>query len=183
MRRNIPIAMLAIIVSACAYDVSVLHAQERTTESAREDDKQVLKALLEELRQLRLALQRSNSVSHRLQITVERLRLQQARVDSLTHSLENVRARMTDLKSARPQIEEQIKYAEELVVRGTEQNRRDEVEQHVKEMKARLASWSREENQLREREVALNLELQIEQNKLNELNAQLENMMRQLDAP
>lgn len=97
--------MLAIFMLACLSDVSVLRAQERKIEPVKEDDKQVLKALLEEVRQLRLALQRSNAVSHRLQITVERLRLQQARVDSLTRSLDNVRVRVTDLKSARPQIE------------------------------------------------------------------------------
>lgn len=183
MRRNIPIAMLAIFMLACLSDVSVLRAQERKIEPVKEDDKPVLKALLEEVRQLRLALQRSNALSHRLQITVERLRLQQARVDSLTRSLDNVRVRVADLKSARPQIEEQIKYAEEVVGRATEQNRRDEIQQHVKEMKARSASWSREEEQLREREMALNLELQIEQNKLNQLNGELENLIRQLDGP
>ena len=182
MRRNIPIAMLAVVLG-CLCSVSVLHGQERKTESAREDERQVLKALLEEMRQLRLALQRSNSLNHRLQITVERLRLQQGRLDSLTRSLENVRARMNDLKSARAQIEEQVKFAEELLARATEQDRRAEIEHNVKEMKARLASWSREEEQQRERDVALNLELQIEQNKLNELNGQLENMMRQLDGP
>lgn len=183
MRRNIPIAMLAVILSACLCDVSVLHGQERKTEPAREDDKQVLKALLEEVRQLRLALQRSNSVSHRLQITVERLRLQQGRVDTITRNLESLRLRANDLKSARPQIEEQIKYAEEILGRTTEQDRRAEIEVNVKEMKARLASWSREDEQLREREVTLNLELQVEKNKLLELDGQIENMMRQLDQP
>jgi hypothetical protein len=46
-----------------------------------------------------------------------------------------------------------------------------------------VASWSREEEQLREREAALTSELQMEQNKLSELNGQLENMVRQLDGP
>lgn len=78
-------------------------------------------------------------------------------------------------------MEEQIKYVEAVLARLTEQNRRDQVELEVKEMKARVASWSREEEQLREREAALTSELQIEQNKLNELNSQLENMVRQLD--
>ena len=78
-------------------------------------------------------------------------------------------------------MEEQIKYVEAVLARATEQNRREQIELEVKEMKARVASWSREEEQLREREAALTSELQIEQNKLNELNSQLENMVRQLD--
>jgi chromosome segregation ATPase len=160
----------------------VVNGQERRlAEPSREDEKQVLKALLDEIRQLRMALQRSNTLNHRLQITVERLRLQQGRVDSVARSLENARSRITDLRSARPQMEEQIKYAEEALTPALEQNRRNEIEREVKEMKARLASWSREEEQLREREAALTSELQGEQNKLNELNSQLENMVRTLD--
>jgi hypothetical protein len=50
-------------------------------------------------------------------------------------------------------------------------------------MKARLVSWARDEEQLREREAALGSELQIEQSKLNELNGLLENIIRQLDVP
>jgi hypothetical protein len=78
-------------------------------------------------------------------------------------------------------MEEQIKYVEAVLARLTEQNRREQVELEVKEMKARVASWSREEEQLREREAALTSELQIEQNKLSELNGQLETMVWQLD--
>ena len=182
MRQKIAIAALALAMLAGLSQASALHAQERrSAESAKEDDQQVLRTLLDEVRQLRMALQRSNALNHKVQITVERLRLQQGRVDSLTRSLENVRSRITDLKSSRPQMEEQIKYVEAVLARLTEQNRREQVELEVKEMKARVASWSREEEQLREREAALTSELQIEQNKLNELNSQLENMVRQLD--
>ncbi len=182
--RRILMAVLTLMTLACLFDASVLHGQERKpAESSKEDNKQVLRALLDEVRQLRLALQRSSAGNHRLQITLERLRLQQGRVDSLTRSLENVRSRITDLKSARPQIDEQIKYAEEVIARGTEQNRREELEHHVKEMKARLGSVLREEEQLREREAILSLEIQTEQNRLNELHGQMENMIRQLDEP
>jgi chromosome segregation ATPase len=184
MRRKIVIAALALVMLAGLSQASALHAQERrSAESSKEDDKQVLRTLLDEVRQLRLALQRSNALNHRVQITLERLRLQQGRVDSLTRSLENLRTRISDLKNARPQMEEQIKHAEEVMSRATEQNRREEIEHQLKEMKTRLASWSREEEQLREREASLSSELQIEQNKLNELHGQLENMLRQLDGP
>jgi chromosome segregation ATPase len=182
MRRSILIAAFVLIALGYLSETSVLNAQV-TKPVEPQEDKQVLRALLDEMRQLRMALQRSNAVNHRLQITVERLRLQQGRVDSVTRSLENMRSRITDLKTNRPQMEEQIKYAEELMVRATEQNRREEIEYQLKEMKARLASWARDEEQLRERETALVSELQIEQSKLNELNGQLENMIRQLAVP
>ena len=183
MRRSVLIAAFSLMTLGYLSETCVLNAQERKLVEPPQEDRQVLRALLDEMRQLRLALQRANAVNHRLQITVERLRLQQGRVDSIARSLENVRSRMTDLKSSRPQMEEQMKYVEEVLARATEQNRRELVELELKEMKARMASWSREEEQLREREAALTSELQIEQNKLSELNGQLENVIRQLDGP
>lgn len=183
MRRSVLIAAVALMTLGCFSEASVSNAQDRKPVEPPHEERQVLRALLDEMRQLRLALQRANAVNHRLQITVERLRLQQGRVDSIARSLENVRSRMTDLKSSRPQMEEQMKYVEEVLARATEQNRRELVELELKEMKARMASWSREEEQLREREAALTSELQIEQNKLSELNGQLENVIRQLDGP
>jgi chromosome segregation ATPase len=183
MRRSVLIVAVALMTLGYFSKASVSNAQDRKPVEPPQEDRQVLRALLDEMRQLRLALQRANAVNHRLQITVERLRLQQGRVDSIARSLENVRSRMSDLKTARPQMEEQIKNAEEVIARATEQNRREEIEQQVKEMKARLASWSRDEEQLRERETALVSEFQIEQSRLNELNGQLENIMRQLDGP
>ena len=183
MRRSVLIAAFSLMTLGCFSETCVLNAQERKPIEPPQEDRQVLRALLDEMRQLRLALQRSNAVNHRLQITVERLRLQQGRADSIARSLENVRSRITDLKTARPQMEEQIKYAEEVMARATEQNRREEIEHQLKEMKARLVSWARDEEQLRERETALVSEFQIEQSKLTELNGQLESMIRQLDVP
>ncbi|HLA10583.1 MAG TPA: hypothetical protein VJ023_08300 [Pyrinomonadaceae bacterium] len=184
MRRNVLLTVLALMMLVSLSEALVVNGQDRRlAEPSKEDDKQVLKALLDEVRQLRMALQRSNTLNQRLQITLERLRLQQGRVDSLARSLENVRTRITDLKNARPQMEEQIKYAEEVMANAAEPNRRNELEREIKEMKARLASWSRDEEQLREREAELTSELQIEQNRFIELNSQLENMIRQLDGP
>lgn len=78
MRRKIVIAALALVMLAGLSQASALHAQERrSAESAKEDHQQVLRTLLDEVRQLRMALQRSNALNHKVQITVERLRFQQ----------------------------------------------------------------------------------------------------------
>ncbi len=184
MRRRLLIALLAVLTMAYVSEFSISVAQERKpAELSREEDRQVLKALLEEMRLLRLSLQRANTLNYRVQITLERVRLQQARVDSITRSVENVRARLNDLKNARPQMEEQIKFVEETLGRGTDQNRRAEIELQLREMKARLAAWSRDEEQLRVSEASLTSELQGEQSKLSELQGQLDNMLRQWEAP
>ena len=56
-------------------------------------------------------------------------------------------------------------------------------ERGTHETNCSYSGWTRDEGQLREREATLTSELQIEQSKLNELNSQLENLVRQLDGP
>jgi chromosome segregation ATPase len=182
MRGKILIALVILLTTLCFITPSASYGQERkNNETPKADDSKVFRELLDEVRQLRMALQRAKTANHRLQVTLERIRLQQARVDSLTRSLENVRTRLADLKNARPQMEEQIKYVEELIESGKEQNRRAEVEQQVKEMKSRMSSWSREEERLRERDAALSTELRVEQTILSDLQGQLDNMVRELE--
>src|SRR5260370_31586003 len=61
--------------------------QPGTTDSIQ--DKGTLQALLTEVRQLRLALERSTSVVPRIQLAFQRLQLQQDRVDRLSKQLQD----------------------------------------------------------------------------------------------
>ena len=99
MKRRLLIALLAVLTFAYVSECSVSLAQERKpAEPSREEDRQVLKAPLEEMRLLRLSLQRANTLNYRVEITLEHVRLQQARVGPITHSVENVRARLNDAR-------------------------------------------------------------------------------------
>src|SRR5258708_37070470 len=60
--------------------------QPGTTDTIQ--DKGTLQALLTEVRQLRLALERSTSVVPRIQLAFQRLQLQQDRVDRLSKQLQ-----------------------------------------------------------------------------------------------
>jgi cell division protein FtsB len=44
---------------------------------------------------------------------IERVRVQQAHVDALSRQLENIQSQVADLKAAKPQMEQQIKDAED----------------------------------------------------------------------
>ncbi|MDQ3802578.1 MAG: hypothetical protein M3416_01815 [Acidobacteriota bacterium] len=84
MRRHILMAVLVFVTTACFTNPPALLGQDRkNAESPKEGDGAVLRELPDEVRQLRLALQRSSAINHRLQVTLERIRLQQGRVDSL----------------------------------------------------------------------------------------------------
>jgi len=142
-----------------------------------------LQQLLAEVRELRLAVQRATFTHTRLQTLIERLRLQQSTIDGVNRQMDLVRAQLADLRNARPQMEQQIKETEELVERTTDPNGRIETESQIKSMKARLARLAPEEDRLRNRETALETELQNLHAKLNELNSQLDVLFNEMKAP
>ena len=183
MKQGMLIMMLLVIPSDLCFTPSTVSGQTRkNAEASTDEDRQVLQALLEEMRQLRLAIQRTQVVSQRIQVTLERIRLQQAHVDSLARSLESVRSRLVEIRSARPRMEDQIRDMEESM-NQVDANRRAEMETQIKEGKGRLSILAREEEQIRQREAQLSADLQFAQAKLSDLDNQLDNMMHELEAP
>jgi len=91
-------------------------------ESVQGDRDQTLKQLLTEVRELRLAIQRVTVSNTRFQMLIERVRVQQAHVDALSRQLENIHSQVAEMKAAKPQIEQQIKDAEDLLDRTSDPN-------------------------------------------------------------
>lgn len=153
------------------------------TESAQGDHDRTLRQLLTEVRELRLAVQRATVNNSRFQILIERVRVQQSHVEALSRRLDNIRSQLADMRSAQPQMEQQIKEAEELSERATDLNRQAELELRIKEMKGGLARLARESERLRESESSMETEVQANQARLNDLNGQLDALMSELKAP
>lgn len=184
MKQLIIISALIICASGAWPISSVAFAQStKGVQAAPDQDKQVLLKLLQEMRQLRVALQRMQVVSQRTQVTLERVRLQQNRVDSISRTLENLRTHLADIRAARPAIEDEMRDMDELLNRTTDATKRSEIELQIKETKVRLNAQSREEDQSRQRELELTADLQAAQAKLNDLNNQLDTIMRELEVP
>jgi SMC interacting uncharacterized protein involved in chromosome segregation len=184
MKQLIVIGALMICASGAWPISSVVVAQSpMNVPAAPDQDKHVLIELLQEMRQLRVALQRMQAVSQRTQVTLERIRLQQNRVDSISRTLENLRTHLADIRAARPSIEEDMRDMDELFNRTTDATKRSEIEAQIKETKTRLSAQSREEEQSRQRELELTADLQAGQAKLNDLNSQLDTIIRELEAP
>jgi len=101
----------------------------------------------------------------------------------LTRQLENIHSQAADMRSARPQLEQQIKDAEDQLDRTPEPNAHADLESRIKAAKANLTRMTQEEERLRNRETALDGQLQTEQLKLNELNNQLDVLMTELKSP
>jgi chromosome segregation ATPase len=150
-------------------------------------DSATIQALLAEVRQLRLALERSAALAPRIQLTLQRAQLQQDQVARLSRQLEDLRDRMAQAASEETQTLAQIKAAEAHVVQEQDAARRKTIEEEIKAVKARLEQQSEQQRiqqaqqQARESELAGRLE--TERSKLNELNEKLNALERMLDGP
>jgi chromosome segregation ATPase len=154
-------------------------------QSPQNDNVQPMQALLNEVHQLRLAIQRSNLNTYHAQVTLERLRLQQQRVDRLSEKLEEARAKLSEIRSNQVKLPEEIKRVEELL--GKEPDpinrgfKRRELESVLQTVKAELENLAQKESQAREQEAHLNGQLQTEQAKLNEVNERLDALQKEVD--
>ncbi|HYE73874.1 MAG TPA: hypothetical protein VEF04_11100 [Blastocatellia bacterium] len=141
-----------------------------------------MQALLSEVRQLRLALQRSNLNAYHAQVTLERLRLQQQRVDRLNDRLADVRKEIAGHQQTNRLISEQIKNFDTQLGTETDPNKRRELENVKNHHKSLLEQATQGESQARENETLLNSQLQVEQSKLNELNDKLDALQKEVEA-
>src|SRR6266699_6407079 len=131
--KYLTIGCLLGLVTLCF--VSPTRAQTQTNkpaESGQGDRDQTLQQLLTEVRELRLAVQRATVSNTRFQMLIERVRVQQTHVDSLSRQLENVRSQVAEMKAAKPQMEQQIKDAEDLLDRTPDQSAHADLESRIK---------------------------------------------------
>jgi len=141
----------------------------------------MLRSLLDEVRQLRIAIERSNLGAYRVQIAIERMRLQQGRVDSVARDLENVRLQLSNTKLSRAQTEARLKDLEDQMNDETETTRKAQLGRQYKEAKRNMDAQAKWDEQTRERETQLSVRLQEEQGKLSEINNRLDTLERQLE--
>ena len=155
----------------------------KPAQSVQGDRDQTLAQLLAEVRELRLAVQRATVSNTRFQMLIERVRVEQAHVDALSRQVENLNSQLAELKAAKPQMEQQIKDAEDLLDRTADVSAHADLESRIKGGKANLARLTQEDERLRNRETAVDVELQAAQAKVNELNGQLDALMNELKGP
>ena len=101
----------------------------------------------------------------------------------LSRELENLQSQIADMKAAKLQMEQQIKDAEDLLDRTPDPKDHAELDSRIKGGKANLVRIALEDERLRNRETAIDTELQLAQAKLNELNSQLDALMSELKVP
>jgi len=145
-------------------------------------DSQTLQHLLTEVHQLRMALERSNQIAPRIQIAIERLKLQQEQVARVSKQLDDLRRELDHGRAEQPKIQQHLESLSSAATSATDpQQRKDfEAQLSIFKMEAEQAEKSLQQMQLRESE--LSSQLQSEQAKLTELSDRLDQMERSLTA-
>jgi len=140
-------------------------------------DRATLQALLTEVRQLRLALERSTSVVPRIQLAFQRLQLQQDRVDRLSKQLQDYHNQTAGRKA---HLVANLKQLEVRISQEQDPTRRKALELEMKALTSELEQQSLREQQEQAQEIQFSGQLQTEQAKLSELSDQLNELDKKL---
>ena len=154
-----------------------------TASAARADNQATLDALLTEVRELRLAVQRAAAVGPRLQLAMRRLDWQEQRVVRVSDQLANLRNRMRDLTGRQAEMTAALKHAEAEMANAEKPDDRKRLEDHLRRLKAELDLIPSQEAQLRAEEAEVAAQVRTEQAKADELAARIEGLERALTPP
>jgi chromosome segregation ATPase len=144
-------------------------------------DNATMQKLLDEVRQLRVTLEKSVSLGPRMQLILQRAQLQDARVARISLQLDEVRKQIAAETAEQTHANERLAKIEQDVSAETDAGRRAQLEDMRTALK--MAAGNGPDQQLRARESELASSLGTEQAALHEFNEKLDSIERQLEAP
>ncbi len=140
-------------------------------------DSQNLRALLEEVRQLRRDLQTATVATQRVQIALYRLELQDGAVARATKLVEEAHAKLADLAAERKRVATQIEQGEGLRDHTQDAHERRVIEEEaLPQFKRHLQRITGEEQQWQSKANETEGQLKVEQVKLDALHAVLDQL-------
>ena len=145
-------------------------------------DTQALQALVTEIRQLRQDLQATNIVTQRVQIVLYRLQLQTALVTSAASRLDDVRSSHAKAQSELKRVSGVVGFMEEEVRSAPDAAQRKAREQGLAQTKINIERSVADEQRLQSREIDAETQFRTEQNRLAELQDQLDRLDKLLDS-
>jgi chromosome segregation ATPase len=185
MLRIKSISIICLLFLTVLVFASFGRSQTATSNAkvAQGDNEQTMQALLNEVRQLRLAIQKSNLSAYHAQVLIERMRSQRQSMDRLTDRLRETRNQIAGLKMPLADFLAELKKIEGRLSQEHDAEKRQDLEEQQETFKTRLGTLAQEEARLREVESQSAAQLQIEQARLAELNDQLDALQRELEMP
>lgn len=135
--------------------------------------------LVSEVRELKLIVQRSLAAATESQIVIQRLMIQQGRVDRLKSDAEKASAAVTGMQAAQTHTVELMRRSEaELQSANVQPGRKESLAHDVAAYKARLAQESSRESELRAAETRAVTEYRTALSQLTELEDRLMQIQR-----
>jgi len=147
---------------------------------ATSSDSQTLRALLSEVRELRQALQVSLGRIQSAQILLSRLQIQEVAVTRASQHLDDVRSKLAEVRVVMRSEAAEIKHFEDEAPNG---ENAAQVEEALKRAKSDLEASTNLEQQRQATETEAEEQLRTEQDKLNSLETQLDDLVRNMDNP
>src|SRR5215475_6591264 len=139
MTRRTGFFVVCLLALAVVGLTSLAASRAFTDSAARAaQNDPTLQALLSEVHELRVALQRSNLNTYHAQITIERMKLQQQRVDRLQAQLDEARNRLAGTRKLLSGDSAALKGAEMGLAQETTTAGRAERERSIQRFKAEL---------------------------------------------
>ena len=179
--RRIGRSLLRLAAGACILSTALIAQDEKKPGPSPPpgESEPVLRQLLAEVRQLRLALQQSALLSTRFQLAIERMRLQQAHVLALNRELSDLRETIPAKETELSSLVERRKTMEEELGQAVGPERAG-MEASVRILKAATGSLEHEIQEARAREADLAVRVQNEQIRLEELDGDLDTLRKEL---
>jgi chromosome segregation ATPase len=159
---------LVIATAACAQTAS--------------PDTQALQALVTEIRQLRQDMQATTIVTQRVQIALYRLQTQTALATRAASRLDDARSSLGNAQSQRKEIADRVPRLEESAKTVQDPKERKEMEDALAGTKVQLERMAADEQRLQSREIDAETQLRTEQNRLADLQDQLDRLDKLLDS-
>lgn len=139
-----------------------------------------LAALMDEVHQLRLAIEQSTLINARTQIAMERIRTQEARTAQAGQKLTDIRQELGHYREMRSHFSSEQKAHEDELSQTTNPEQRNKLEIRIRDLKRQLEEGSGEA-ELRGREGELISRMQAEQDLLTQFQSEMAQLVGSLN--
>jgi len=145
-------------------------------------DSQTLQSLLAEVRQLRQELHSSIAKVQEAQILIARLQVEESAVEHASQQLDDARSKLTEVQSRQTHISENITRLQDTLTAADENAglQKPELQGALDDLRSELEAAKNEESQRQTAEIDAEQQLRTEQNKLDTLQAQLDEIVKAL---
>ncbi len=179
MTRNVlKVTGSCLLFLVVGWAVAAAPSQEKSAASGSvKGGDETLARLLDEVHQLRVALERSASDNSRFQMAIERMRIQQAHVDGIQRELSGIRSEISNIDSSRETTSGRIKDLEERLDSETGPDYAA-LQDEIKRVKQAIVGLDRDLQSRRTRESELTGLLRMEENRLHMMDHQLDELTK-----